>query len=138
MRKKGQHGFTLLELMVVIAIIAILAAIAVSQFMTYRTNSIFATAVGDAKNAHTAVIAWKTDNPDVGPFIGETILPRGAGVTNIGATASAGNTIVIAAGLADTGGGTVTVTNPDIPAASVSISADGTVSGTNHKGSAYP
>ena len=59
--KKDERGFTLIELMIVIAIIGILAAIAIPQFSAYRTRSFNSASQADLRNATTAQEAYFVD-----------------------------------------------------------------------------
>jgi prepilin-type N-terminal cleavage/methylation domain-containing protein len=61
-RSSDRKGFTLIELMIVIAIIGVLAAIAIPQFSSYRKRSFNSAAEADLRNAVTAQEAYYVDH----------------------------------------------------------------------------
>jgi type IV pilus assembly protein PilA len=96
--KRNQGGFTLIELMIVIAIIGILAAIAVPQFSLYRAQSYNASSKADLKVAYTAAQAFFVDNP-TGTF-------DATALTALGYNATQGVVVTITSGAQ----GTLTLT----------------------------
>ncbi len=58
---KQKKGFTLIELMIVIAIIGILAAIAIPQFAAYRVRGFNASSESDLRNMITSQEAYFAD-----------------------------------------------------------------------------
>ncbi len=57
-----QQGFTLIELMIVVAIVGILAAISIPMYQSYQARGWMATVRYDTKNLHTAVQAYIAEN----------------------------------------------------------------------------
>ena len=68
--QKDERGFTLIELMIVIAIIGILAAIAIPQFSAYRKRSYNSSAQSDVRNIATAQEAYYVDESTYATSIG--------------------------------------------------------------------
>jgi len=60
----GQKGFTLIELMIVVAIIGILAAIAIPQYQTYTAKSQVSRVMGEVGALRTAVESCLMEGKD--------------------------------------------------------------------------
>ena len=69
MKKNRQKGFTLVEIMIVVAIIAILAAVAIPSFIRYRNDSRTAACIGNMQQLRTAAESYLTKHPGTAPAL---------------------------------------------------------------------
>jgi type IV pilus assembly protein PilA len=77
---KKQKGFSLIELLIVVAIILIIAAIAIPNLMRSRMAANESSAVGSVRTINTAMVTYAASFPDTG---------YAATLTNLGGTTAA-------------------------------------------------
>ena len=75
MKKRMKKGFTLVEIMIVVAIIAILAAVAIPNFLKYRADARSQACVSNMKQLQTAAESWRTtgNNATAVPTIADLV-----------------------------------------------------------------
>ncbi len=97
--QKIQQGFTLIELMIVVAIIGILAAVALPAYQTYTNKAKFSEVVLASSNMKSAVeICGQTKATSDTAFDTECGVSGTNGVNNVGASGYVGSVNVTAGG----------------------------------------
>ncbi|XQW87310.1 pilin [Aeromonas veronii] len=114
---KKQSGFTLIELMIVVAIVAILAAVALPAYQSYTNKAKFSEVISATGPAKTAIeVCYQTTD--------------GSNCAAAAAVSGAFNTAKVASVTASVSGGTPTITAVGTSAAAGTYTMTGTVNAT--------
>ena len=94
--RSNSEGFTLIELMIVIAIIGILAAIAIPNFIAYRNKAYCSQAEEDAKSVASAIADYYSE-PDHTAMVTNADVAAGLGDINYDISGTVGAIVVTVA-----------------------------------------
>ena len=114
--KKAQSGFTLIELMIVVAIIGILAAIALPAYQTYTAKAKFSEVIMATSSLKTAVELCTMSNGSTAKCVAASnndVKAALSGADNgqfVTSVAVSANGVIKATGTADVGGKSYTMT----------------------------
>jgi type IV pilus assembly protein PilA len=125
-KQQAQKGFTLIELMIVVAIIGILAAVAIPAYQDYVTKAKFQDIVSSAAAVETAISICLQENAGVlascntATKLGITIINSKEAVTGTGALTVTTGAAVTATAAAPAGGFTY-IRTPSVAAGDTQI-----------------